>query len=210
MKPVKKVLINQAKVQIFLHLKVRLKPNQAIKATFRIRNLTELSNNRQVCLVPNPNSESSPVLGRSFSLTRSGLCVSVFLNTQATTVTIQRRKKRGYALPINTDYQSSENLKKFKINECSLHANQDCKLKRINDLMSFKKVFSMKTEIDDGLSSCSKFPARPTDIELAVNKPVLPEIEHLKGKISNRELDSLRAVLNRNADVFSKHKADIE
>ena len=41
------------------------------------------------------------------------------------------------------------------------------------------------------------------------NKPVLPEIEHLKGKISDKELDSLRAVRNRNADVFSKHKADI-
>ena len=50
---------------------------------------------------------------------------------------------------------------------------------------------------------------RPTETELAANKPVLPEIEHLKGKISDKELDSLRAVLSRNADVFSKHKADI-
>ena len=41
------------------------------------------------------------------------------------------------------------------------------------------------------------------------NKPVLPEIEHLKFKISDMELDSLRAVLNRNADVFLRHKADI-
>ena len=45
--------------------------------------------------------------------------------------------------------------------------------------------------------------------KLAAIKPVLPEIEHLKGKISDKELDSLRAVLSRNADVFSKHKADI-
>ena len=55
----------------------------------------------------------------------------------------------------------------------------------------------------------SNFPERPTETELAANKPVLPEIEHLKGKISDKELDSLRAVLSRNADVFSKHKADI-
>ena len=34
----------------------------------------------------------------------------------------------------------------------------------------------------------------------------MPEIEHLKGKIGEGKL---RAVLNRNADVFSKHKADI-
>ena len=50
---------------------------------------------------------------------------------------------------------------------------------------------------------------RPTETELAANKPVLPEIEHLRGKISDKELDSLRAVLSRNADVFSKDKADI-
>ena len=64
-------------------------------------------------------------------------------------------------------------------------------------------------ETEDGLSSCSKFTERPPETELALNKPVLPEIEHLKGKISDKELDSLRAVLNRNANVFSKHKADI-
>ena len=55
----------------------------------------------------------------------------------------------------------------------------------------------------------SNLPERPADIELAANKPFQPEIEHLTGKISDKELDSLRAVFNRNADVFSKHKADI-
>ena len=90
-----------------------------------MRSLNELSNNRQVCLVRNPNSMSSAVLGRSLSLTQSGLCVSVFLNTQATTVAIQRGKKLGYALPLNTDYQ-------------------DCLQKRLNELKSFKKVISMK------------------------------------------------------------------
>ena len=50
---------------------------------------------------------------------------------------------------------------------------------------------------------------RPTEAELAANKHVLPEIEHLKGKTSDKEIDSLRAALKRNADVFSKHKADI-
>ena len=166
-----------------------------------MRNLNELSNDRQVCLVPNPNSKSSAILGRSFSLTQSGLCVSVLLNTEATTVTIQRGKKR--------DFQSVENLKKFDVTKCPLHANQECIMKRVNELKSSRKLFSMKSETDDGLSSCSNFPERPTEAELAVNKPVLPEIEHLKGKISDKELDSLRALLNRNADVFSKHKADI-
>ena len=38
---------------------------------------------------------------------------------------------------------------------------------------------------------------------------VLPEIEHLKRKIGEGDFESLQAVLNRNADVLSKHKADI-
>ena len=171
-------------------------------------NLNELSNDRQVCLVPNPNSKSSAILGRSFSLTRSGLCVSVLLGTEATTVTIQRGKKLGYALHLNTDFQSVENLKKFYVTKFPLHANRECIMRRVNELKSSRKLFSMKSETDDGLSSCSNFPERPTEAELAANKPVLPEIENLKGKISDKELDSLRAVLNRNADVFSKHKAD--
>ena len=110
-KPLNEILINQAKVPIFLDRNVRLKPNQVEVATFRMRNLNELSNDRQVCLLPNPNSKSSAFLGRSFSLTQSGSCVSVLLNTEATTVTIQRGKKPGYALPLNTDFQSVENLK---------------------------------------------------------------------------------------------------
>ena len=135
--------------------------------------------------------------------------MSVLLNTEATTVTIQRGKKLGYALPLNTGFQSVENLKKFDVTKCPLHANQECIMKRVNELKSSRKLFSMKSETDDGLSSCSNFPERPTEADLPVNKPVLPEIEHLKGKISDEELHSLRAVLNRNADVFSKHKADI-
>ena len=103
-KPIKKILINQAKLPIFLDGKVRLKPHQAVIAIFRMRNLNQSSNNRQVCLVPNPNSISSAILGICFSLTQSGLCLSVLLNTDATTVTIQRGKKLGYALSLSTDY----------------------------------------------------------------------------------------------------------
>ena len=68
-------------------------------------------------------------------------------------------------------------------------------------MKSSKKVFSMKSGTDDRLSRCSNTPETPTETELAA-KPVLPEIDHLKGKISDKELDSLRAVLNWNTDVF--------
>ena len=72
-------------------------------AIFRMRSLNSLSDSKQVCLVPNPNSQSSVILGRSFSVTRNGLCVSVLSNTLDTTVSIQCGKKLGYALPMRTD-----------------------------------------------------------------------------------------------------------
>ena len=75
-------------------------------------------------------------------------------------------------------------------------------LKRSNELKSFNKLFSLKPETDDGLSSCSNFPERPSSFELEFDKPLLPEIEHLKRKIGEGNFESLRAVLNRNADVF--------
>ena len=72
-----------------------------------MRNLNELSNDRQVCLVPNPNSGN----------------------------------KLGYELPLNTEYPSLENMKKFKVIECPLHANNEGILKMENELKYFKKKF---------------------------------------------------------------------
>ena len=40
---------------VFLDRKVRLQPRQAVVAVFRIRNLNSLSDDKQVCQVPNPN-----------------------------------------------------------------------------------------------------------------------------------------------------------
>ena len=87
-------------------------------AIFRMRNLNSLGDSKQVCLVPNPISQSSVILGRSFSVTRNGLCVSVLLNTRDTTVSIQREKKLGYALLMRTDYEETQNLKKHNVKDC--------------------------------------------------------------------------------------------
>ena len=133
----------------------------------------------------------------------------MLLNTFDTTVSIQRGKKLGYALPMMTDYEETQNLKKSSVKDFPYHANKEKILKRINELKSIHKLFSMKSDTDDDLSSCSNFPERPSSYELESDKPVLPEIEHLKGKISEGDFELLREVLNRNADVFSRHKADI-
>ena len=133
----------------------------------------------------------------------------MLLNKLDTTVSIQRGKKLGYALPMRTDYEETQNLKRYSVIDCPYHANKYIIIKRIVDFKSIHKLFSMKSETDDGLSSCSIFPECPSSYGLQADKPVLPEIEHLKGKIGEGDVESLRAVLNRNADVFSKHKADI-
>ena len=148
-------------------------------------------------------------LGRSFSITRNGLCASVFLNTLDTTVTIQRGKKLGYALPMKTDNEETLNSKGYSVKDCPNHADKDKILKGIDEFESINKQLSMKSETDDGLSSCSNFPERPSSYELESDKPVLPEIERLRGKIGEGDFESLRAVSNRNADVISKHKAGI-
>ena len=46
---------------------MRLKANnEAAIVSLRMKNYNELSDNKQVCVVPNPNSQSAAVLGRSF------------------------------------------------------------------------------------------------------------------------------------------------
>ena len=78
------------------------------------------------------------------------------------------------------DYEEKQNLKKHSVKDYPYHAIKDKILKSINELKSTHKFFSMKSETADGLSSCSNFPDRPSSYELESDKPVLPEIEHLK------------------------------
>ena len=68
---------------------------------------------------------------------------------------------------------------------------------------------SLKSETDDGLSSCSNFPERRTLTELEMDKPVLSENENLSGKVTYEQLEAIMDVLDRNQDVFLRHKEDI-
>ena len=64
---------------------------------------------------------------------------------------------------------------------------------------------SLKSETDNELSSCSNFPERPTLEELEMDKPVLPDINHLRGKVTDERLKAIKDVLDRNQDVFSRY-----
>ena len=183
-KPVVLIMTNENKAPVFLSRRLRLKANEAAIVSLRMKNYNELSDNKQVCIVPNPNSQSAAVLGRSFSITKSGLCVSVLLNTLHIPITIQKGRKLGYALAVKTRYEMTENPKQNEVIDCPNHRDKICIL------------------------SCSNFLERPTLNKMQRDKPVLPEIEHLRGNITDEQLEAIKDVLERNEDVFSKHKAD--
>ena len=190
--------------------RVRLKANEPAIVSLRTKDHNELSDNKQVCIVANPNSQSAAVLGRSFSITKSGLCVSVLLNTLDIPITIQMGRKLGYALPLKTRYEMTENSKQNEVVDCPNHRDKICIMKRLKKIKgSSGLVESLKSETDDGLSSCSNFPERPTLDEMQSDKPVLPEIEQLRGKLTDEQLEAIKNVLERNEEVFSRHKADI-
>ena len=115
-------------------IKVKLQPGQAVVIIFRMRNLNSLSDTKQVCLVLNPKIKSSLVLGRIFSVTRKGLCVSVLWITLDATGSINCGRKLGHALRMRTDYEESTNLKKFPEKDCPFHADKNLILTRINEL----------------------------------------------------------------------------
>ena len=87
-KPVNLKMASENKVPVFLSRRVMLKANEGAIVSFRMKNYIELSDNKQVYIVPDPDSQSAAILGRSFSITKSGLCVSVLLNTFEIPITI--------------------------------------------------------------------------------------------------------------------------
>ena len=104
----------------------------------------------------------------------------------------------------------TENAKQIEVVDCPNHRDKICILRRLKKKKgSSGLVKSLKSETDDGLSSCSNYPERPTFDEMQIDKPVLPEIEHLRGKLTDEQLEAIKDVLVRNEEVFSRHKADI-
>ena len=94
-KPVILIMVKENKAPVFMSGRVGLKANE-LKAeivSLRMKNYDELSDKKQVCIVPNPNSQSVATLGSSFSITKSGLCVSVLMNTLDIPISIQRGRK---------------------------------------------------------------------------------------------------------------------
>ena len=80
----------------------------------------------------------------------------------------------GYALPVKTRYEMTENPKQNEVFDCPNHRDKICILRRLKKKGSSGLVISLKSRTDDGLSSCLNFPERPTLDEMQMDKPVLP------------------------------------
>ena len=100
----------------------------------------------------------------------------------------------------------TEKPKQNEVIDCPNHRDKICILRRLKKLKgSSGLVKSLKSETDDGLSSCSNFPERSTLDEMQRDKPFLPDIEHLRGKITDEQLEAIKDVLERNEDVFFRN-----
>ena len=108
----------ESKAPVFLIRMVRLKADDAAIVSLRMMNYNELSDNNQVYIVPDPNNQSTAILGRSISMTKSGLCVSVWLNTLNILITF----------PEKTRYEMTEDLKKYEFLDCPNHRDKICTL----------------------------------------------------------------------------------
>ena len=56
-------MANENKAPIFFSRRVRLKANEAAIVSLRKKNFNELSDKKQVYIVPKPNSQNAAILG---------------------------------------------------------------------------------------------------------------------------------------------------
>ena len=61
------LMTKENKAPVFFSRRVRLKAKEAAIVSLRMKNYNELSEKKQVGIVPNPNSQSAAILGRSMN-----------------------------------------------------------------------------------------------------------------------------------------------
>ena len=53
----------------------------------------------------------------------------------------------GYALPMRTDYEETQNLKIYDVKDCPYHANKDIILKIINEFRYINKLSEIQLQV---------------------------------------------------------------
>ena len=57
------IIAKENKVPVFLSWRLRVKVNEAAIVSLRVKNFNEPSDNKEECIVPNPNSQTAAILG---------------------------------------------------------------------------------------------------------------------------------------------------
>ena len=66
----------------------------------------------------------------------------------------------------------TENFQKYEVLDCPNHKGKICILRKSKKIkVSSRLINSYKSDTDDGLSSCSNFPEKPTPEKLDMDKP---------------------------------------
>ena len=89
------------------------------------------------------------------------MCASVLLNTLDSAVSIQRGKKLVYALSMKTDYEETQNLKRYNVKDCPNHADKDKILRRIDEFKSINKLFQRNPKRMMACRAARIFPNSP-------------------------------------------------
>ena len=162
----------------------------------------KLRNDRQVCVLPIEDirhEANCASAGRTLTLTKDGRVAVPFLNRTDREFSIRQGQKVAYALPAFTELMQ-------KLSDCLRDDCKACKTEYKCNLCNVKSFRSSAvTPAGPFQSGRSNFPAKDQldKVEL------LPNLEELRDRITTAQLERLHAVLEANAAVFAKNKADV-
>ena len=100
---------------------------------------------------------------------------------------------------MKTDYEETQNLRRYKVQDFPYHTDKDQIFQRIDKYKSIDELFSMKSE----------FSGTPLFILTRIRQTGFAGDRTLEREKRCGRFSTIKGVLNRNADVISKHKADI-
>ncbi len=182
-----------------------LKPKEVTLCRLKLSGAdAQYRNDRQLCVVPikDIRSEASCVsAGRTLTLTKDGRVAVPMLNPTDKEIFMRPGQKVAYALPAYTELLDV----KETAEKCANEGCQVCVDKHEERPQRIKSVCSSQGSMSSTPSGRSNFPAK-YEVEKV---ELLPELTELSDRVTPAQLERLKAVLEANATVFAKNKADI-
>ncbi len=182
-----------------------LKPKEVTLCRLKLSGAeSQYRNDRQLCVlsIKDVRSEASCVsAGRTITLTKDGRVAVPMLNPTDKEIYMRPEQKVPYALPAFTELTDTRE----SVEDCS---NKACKIFS-DGLESIQVKLISSSDGQESMSSTSSgrsnFPAKA---EVDKND-MLPDLKALSDRVTPEQLERPRAVLEANAAVFAKNKANM-